>query len=292
MLTQLINDFILSCRARRLSPRTIEWYEWLLSEYRAFTEKRGLDWTQPATLDAHLAEVAGHSSAHTLHAHYRALRRFFRWLEKRRLIAENPMRMIEPPRLPARQPRHILPDDVIRLLATTASGGWLDLRDRAVILMLWDSGLRAGELCGLPLSSLDLEKGLVLIRSGKGDKDRWIALGNAARDALRDWLAVRDERAACDRLFVGWHGGPLTRYGLSLMLRRRAKAAGINRPVGPHTFRHGFAVAYLNNGGKIHNLRRLLGHTTLRSTEVYLSVADREAVADHAQASPGDHLVK
>ncbi len=290
MLTQLINDFILSCRARRLSPRTIEWYEWLLSEYRAFVEKHGLDWDRPAALDAHLASIAARASAHTLHAHYRALRRFFRWLEKRRLIAENPMRMIEPPRLPARQPRHILPDDVMRLLATTASGGWLDLRDRAIILILWDSGLRAGELCGLTLSNLDLGKGLVLIHSGKGEKDRWVALGNAARDALRDWLAAREGRATCDRLFIGQHGGPLTRHGLALMLRRRAKAAGIDRPIGPHTFRHGFAVAYLNNGGKIHNLRRLLGHTTLRSTEVYLSVADREAVADHAQASPGDHL--
>jgi len=290
MLTQLINDFILSCRARRLSPRTIEWYEWLLSEYRAFVEKHGLDWDWPATLDAHLADIAARASAHTLHAHYRALRRFFRWLEKRRLIAENPMRMIEPPRLPARQPRHILPDDVMRLLATTAGGGWLDLRDRAIILMLWDSGLRAGELCGLTLSSLDLGKGLVLIRSGKGNKDRWVALGNAARDALRDWLDIRGERAACDRLFIGQHGGPLTRHGLALMLRRRAKAAGIVYPIGPHTFRHGFAVAYLNNGGKIHNLRRLLGHTTLRSTEVYLSVADHEAITDHAQASPGDHL--
>jgi site-specific recombinase XerD len=290
MLSQLISDFTLSCRARRLSPRTLEWYEWLLGEYRGFVERQRLEWGNPATLDAFLADVARHSSAHTQHAYYRALRRFFNWLEKRRIIADNPIQMIDPPRLPACQPRHILPEEVARLLASVSGSAWLDLRDRAIILTLWDSGLRAGELCRLELSDMDLEQGIILVRSGKGAKDRWVAIGEVTRSALRPWLDVRSERATCSCVFVGQHGRPLTRRGLSLMLRRRAKEAGIDRPVGPHAFRHGFAVAYLNNGGKIHNLRCLMGHTTLRSTEVYLSVADREAVADHAQASPGDHL--
>lgn len=289
MLSRFINDFILYCRARRLSPRTIEWYDWLLSRYRDFVEERGLEWDRPGTLDAFLAEVATRASASTAHGHFRALRCFFGWMERRQLIAENPMRLIEPPRLPSRQPRHILPEEVARLLATTEEGNWLDLRDRAAILVLWDSGIRATELCELELGDLNLEEGIIRIRSGKGAKGRLVGIGERARSALRSWLKVRDGLARCDRLFIGRHGGPLTRYGLSQMLRRRAKEAGI-RPIGPHAFRHGFAVSYLDNGGSIHNLRRLMGHATLRSTEVYLTVADREAIADHRKASPADHL--
>jgi len=171
-MLQLIADFINSCRARRLSPRTLEWYGWLLGEYRDFVERRSLDWDKPMTLDAFLADVARHASAHTQHAHYRALRRFFNWLEKRHAIAENPMRMIEPPRLPACRPHHISPEEVAQLLETTAKETWLDRRDRAIILFLWDTGLRAGELCNLELSDLDLERRVILIRNGKGAKDR------------------------------------------------------------------------------------------------------------------------
>jgi site-specific recombinase XerD len=289
MLTQLINDFILSCRARRLSPRTIEWYEWLLSEYRAFTEKRGLDWTQPATLDAHLADIAARASAHTLHAHYRALRRFFRWLEKRHLIAENPMRMIEPPRLPARQPRGVQARDVEALLMST-DDSWHGRRDRAIILLLWDTGLRASELCNLNLEDLNLARRRLVVRSGKGDRDRTVFLGQRAAAALADWLTVRGEENGCSRIFISENGKPLTRRGLSSMLRRRKERSGVESPCNPHAFRHGFATAYLDNGGRIHNLQRLLGHTTLRSTEVYLWSSEYQAVADHAQASPGDHL--
>ncbi len=146
-MLQLIADFTNSCHARRLSPRTLEWYEWLLAKYRTFAEEHGLGWDQPATLHTFLAGVAAQASPHTLHAHYRALRRFFNWLEKRQLIHENPMRVLEPPRLPACQPRHVSPEEVERLLATTAQDRWLDRRDRAIILFLWDTGLRAGELC-------------------------------------------------------------------------------------------------------------------------------------------------
>lgn len=288
MLSQHISDFLTSCRARRLSPRTIEWYGWLLGEYRDFVEERSLTWDQPVALDAFLSEVAARSSPHTLHGYYRALRRFFNWLEKRQVIADNPVRMIDPPRLPARQPQRITADAMIRLLETAAGEAWADRRDRAIILLLWDTGVRASELCHIRLSDIDMEQRIILLRNGKGGKDRWVAFGQATREALTAWLKVRGEREN-DFLFVGRYGEPLTRSGLSIMLRRRARQAGI-RPVGAHAFRHGFAVAYLNNGGSIHNLRRLMGHATLRSTEVYLTIADREAIADHRRASPADHL--
>lgn len=288
-LLQHISDFLTSCRARRLSPRTVEWYEWILSEYRDFVEEQRLDWERPGTVDAFLARVTASASAHTTHGHYRALRRFFNWLEKRRLISGNPILVVEPPRLPDHQPRHVTTEIVTRLLRAVSGDDWSSLRDRAVILLLWDTGLRATEVCGLRLGDVDREQCLLLCRNGKGGKERWTAFGRVTGAALAAWLEARGDWDN-DFLFVGRHGEPLTRSGLRLMLRRRAKQAGIEAPVNPHAFRHGFAVAYLNNGGSIHNLRRLMGHATLRSTEVYLTVADREAIADHRKASPADHL--
>ncbi len=150
--------------------------------------------------------------------------------------------------------------------------------------------MRAGELCAPGLSDASLQQQVIRIRDGKGTKDRWVAFGEKALEALESWLGIRAERARCERVFINRSGAPLTRSGVRLMLERRAGRAGIEGLINPHTFRHGFAAAYLNNGRKIHTLRRLMGHMTLRSTEVYLSVADWEAVEDHVQASLGDHL--
>ncbi len=288
-----IEAFLRACRAKRLSPATVEWYEWLLTEYRDYVETQGLRWDDPDTLDAFLGEHLAQQelSAHTVHAYYRALRRFFNWLEKRqRLPGRNPVRVIEPPRLPKPYPRNIEADEVERLLTAVGDSTWMDKRDRAIILFLWDTGVRAEELCNLEMRDLDLSRGKALIRNGKGHKDRVVPFGVRVRGALESWLKVRSERAKCDTVFVNRSGEPLTRRGLQIMLRRRKREAGIAGPCNPHAFRHGFAVAYLDNGGSIHNLQRLMGHATLRSTEVYLQSTDRRVKADHAKASPGDHL--
>jgi len=139
---------------------------------------------------------------------------------------------------------------------------------------------------------LDLERGRVLIRNGKGEKDRYIVIGQRAQQALAEWLDVRLRNGKTPPyVFLNRCEEPLTRHGLAIMLRRRCQEAEVERPYNPHAFRHGFAVAYLNNGGKIHTLQRLMGHATLRSTEVYLWASDRDALEDHAQASPADNLI-
>ena len=292
-LTKNVEAFLRACRAKRLSPATVEWYEWLLSEYHDYVETHGLRWDDPDTLDAFLGEHLAQReiSTHTVHAHYRALRRFFNWLEKRqRLPHTNPILVVEPPRLPHRLPRNIEASKVEKLLITTRGSTWMDKRDRAIILFLWDTGVRADELCSLEMRDLDLVHRTALIRNGKGRKDRIVPFGLRAKEALESWLEIRSERARCDHVFVNRSGKPFTRRGLQSMLRRRQKEAGVSGPCNPHAFRHGFAVAYLDNGGSIHNLQRLMGHATLRSTEVYLQSTDKRVRADHAKASPGDHL--
>jgi len=291
-----LDAFARACRAKRLKPATQEWYEWLLTDYCEYVEAQGLRWDAPDTLDAFFGEHLADRelSAHTVHAYYRALRRFFNWLEKRRrLPGDNPIRAIESPRTPHRFPRYIEADEVDKMLdAIEDIDTWFGKRDRAVIMFLWDTGVRASELCGLEMRDLDLARRKAVIRNGKGEKDRSISFGLRAKEYLTAWLEVRDKRGEtnCRNVFINQDGKPLKRRGLSSLLRRRAQKAGVEGPCNPHAFRHGFAMAFLDNGGHINNLQRLMGHATLRSTEVYVWSTDKRAHADHANASPGDHL--
>jgi integrase/recombinase XerD len=292
-LSVKVEAFLQACFARRLRPSTREWYAWLLGDYTCYIENKHLPWDAPETIDAFMAYLAGRDiSAHTLHAYYRTLRRFFNWLEKRNDLGANPIRKVDAPLLPRRRiPRGIEPSAVTQLLDAIDPSDWYGKRDRAIVLLLWDTGARAGELCDLEMRDLDLERGRVLIRCGKGEKDRYIVIGQCAQQALAEWLDVRLRNGKTpSHVFLNRSENQLTRRGLTSLLCRRCRKAGVEGPDNPHAFRHGFAVAYLNNGGKIHTLQRLMGHETLRSTEVYLWASDRDALEDHAQASPADNL--
>lgn len=288
LLKENTESFLQACRAKNLSEQTVRWYEWLLTGYGQYVVERVLPWDSPDTIEGFLAHLAKRGvKPNTVHAYFRALRRLFNWLEKRGRIASNPMHTVESPRLPRHYPRSIGADDVEKLLSSIGTESPLGKRDKAIILFLWDTGVRAGELCALSLNDVDLEHQKALVRDGKGGKSRYVSFGVRVKEALQEWLAVRS--AQCGRLFVNKYGQGLTISGLSSMLRRHGEKAGVGT-CNPHSFRHGFAVAYLDNGGGIHNLRLLMGHATLRSTEQYLWVTDGRAAQDHAQASPADHL--
>jgi site-specific recombinase XerD len=197
--------------------------------------------------------------------------------------------MIESPEKPKPYPQGVTVATVEKLLQSIESDTFLSRRDRAIIVFLWDTGVRASELCNLSMRDLNMGRREVLIRNGKGDKDRHVPFGLVVQKILENWLEVRGE-ANCDRVFVNRCRNPLTRSGVYDLLRRRKNEVGVEEPCNPHAFRHGFAIEFLENGGNIHNLQNLMGHETLRSTEIYLKATDRRARRDHRKASPGDHL--
>ena len=261
-----LEAFLRSRRAKQLSPATLEWYEWLLFDYCEYVETQGLRWDDPDALDIFFRDhlPTQKLSAHTVHSYYRALRCFFNWMEKRRrLPGDNPIRMIEPPRLPRRYPRGIEAGDVEKLLATISAATRLDRCDRAIILFLWDTGVRADELCKLEMRDLDLEQQRALIRDGKGEKDRYVSFGLRAKELLLVWLEVRAEKAKCDYVFLNRSGKPFARRGVRTMLRQRQIEVKVDGPCNPHAFRHGFAMTFLDNGGNIYNLQHLMGHASL-----------------------------
>lgn len=152
--------------------------------------------------------------------------------------------------------------------------------------------MRVGELCALQISALDFEENQAAVFNGKGEVDRNVSFGARARELLEEWLEIRAARATCECVFLNRSGKPLTRRGVRTMLYRRKAQVKLGGPCNPHAFRHGFAMDFLDNGGSIYNLQHLMGHSSLRSTEVYLNSTDKRAAKDHKKASPGDNLYK
>lgn len=164
-------------------------------------------------------------------------------------------------------------------------------RDRAIVLFLLDTGVRAQELCSLVVGDVDMKSGAAQVRRGKGDKGRTVYLGTTAKAALWAYLSRRpeEERQPDAALFETRCGQALDRSALRKMLMGAGQRAEIAEPVNPHRFRHTFAVNYLRNGGDVYTLQRLLGHATMEMVKRYLSLAQTDIADAHKRASPVDN---
>jgi integrase/recombinase XerC len=216
-------------------------------------------------------------------ANVRAVRRLSNWLEAEGRITVNSMRRIKTPAAKRREPKGISQDDFMALLATCEGDKLDDRRDRAIILLLADSGCRVGGLCALRLDDVYLDRGLALVVE-KGEEARYVMFLPMTAEALRRWLWVRPQ----DRgpwLFVGLNQrstGALTPNGVAQMLRRRAKRAGCKGATNPHSFRHAFARVYCLSGGDLASLAGILGHSG-----VLCPVHSRQATGE---ARPTQHF--
>jgi site-specific recombinase XerD len=163
------------------------------------------------------------------------------------------------------------------------------LRDRAIIVLLLDTGIRAQELCDLLVGDVDIKTGAIQVRHGKGDKGRTVYLGLRGRDALARYAAKRGKVTAGDSLFETNRRKPMDRDALRRMFESAGQRAEIAEPVTPHRMRHSFAVTYLRNGGDVFTLQRLLGHSTMDMVKRYLSLASVDMEKAHRKASPADN---
>ena len=216
-----------------------------------------------------------------------ALRGFFRFLIKERVITGDPSALIERPRLGRRLPKVLSFEEIERLLEAPRADHDRGIRDRAMIHLMYASGLRVSELCGLKLGDLDTKTGLVRAL-GKGGKRRLVPVGESALAAIATYLRdVRPKRHARDAtLFLSPSGGPLTRQGFWKLLKRYASAAGILTPLSPHKLRHSFATHLLRNGADLRAVQAMLGHADLGTTEIYTRVAQDHVRSAHARAHP------
>jgi len=217
------------------------------------------------------------------------LKRFYRYLLRQGRIKGDPTLKIEAPKLPRPLPKSLTEDDVENLLATPRVDQALGLRDKAMLEMLYASGLRASELVGLKLSQVSQDMGVVRVL-GKGSKERLVPLGEEALAWIRRYLKeARPELLAgraSDDLFVTARGTAMTRQMFWHLLRGHALRAGLRKPISPHTLRHAFATHLLNHGADLRVVQLLLGHSDISTTQIYTHVARERLKQLHAKHHP------
>ncbi len=279
-LDALVDRYLADLRvAGGLSRNTIEAYRRDLDKLRAYLASSGQD--DPAALTrtaipgllAHLrrARLAPASTARCL----AALRGFYRFLRQEGLVGENPLDGLGAPRRWSRLPKTLTQAEVARLLDGPAGTRPEDLRDAAMLELLYATGLRVSELVGLELSQVNLEVGYVL-PVGKGNKQRVVPIGDEARARLRTYLDQARPRLLRHRssssLFVTRLGRRLTRQGFWKLLRARARRAGVLRRISPHMLRHSFATHLLERGADLRAVQAMLGHASISTTQIYTYV--------------------
>jgi integrase/recombinase XerD len=253
--------------------------------------------SQPLLTDASRSHLLGWISsgladgfkASTAARRLSGLRRFYRYLLREKLISEDPTLRIDSPRMPQKLPDSLSEDDVECLLMEPDPDVPIELRDKAMMEILYGCGLRVSELVALTVDEVNLRQGVIRI-IGKGNKERLVPLGEEAVD----WL-VRYRRSAraellkgrpCDALFPGNRPAAMTRQTFWHRIKHYAMRAGIRKHLSPHTLRHAFATHLLNHGADLRVVQMLLGHADLSTTQIYTHVARQRLQSLHQSHHP------
>ncbi|TMK28689.1 MAG: tyrosine recombinase, partial [Actinobacteria bacterium] len=283
-----VEGFLALLAARR-AARTVEAYR---RDLDAVSDWLGASVARTTTedLETYLAELraAGLSGA-TIARRVAALRSFFRHQMLLGARADNPAAELDLPRRVRKLPRTLSPSEAERLIEAAAGTTPRAHRDRALVELLYGGGLRVSEAVGLTKGDVDLDARIVRAL-GKGSKERIVPIGRPAVEALRRYLSrgrpFLDARHRPE-LFLNARGGPLTRAGAFLILRRLAATAGLEpERVHPHLLRHSFATHLLEGGADLRSVQEMLGHADLATTELYTHVSDRRRRELYFQAHP------
>ena len=300
-LTHYARHFLAHIEARGLSPHTVKNRAQSLREFIGWCAERSLNQPQDITRPIleryrrHLFHARKDNGAPlsfaTQHARLVALKSFFKWATREGHLQSNPASDLDLPKLHRRLPRHILTvEEVERILAQTAVHGELGLRDRAILETLYSTGMRRSEAANLSVYDVDLNNGTVMIREGKGRKDRFIPIGERACawiEKYREEVRPQYVREPDDgTLFLTEYGEPLHNNRLSDLVRKYLDAAGIEKPGSCHLFRHTMATLMLENGADIRYIQSMLGHAMLSTTEIYTHVSIRKLKEIHAATHP------
>lgn len=221
--------------------------------------------------------------------HLVSIRGFYRFLDQEERIAEDPARRVELPKIGLRLPDVLSVEEVIRLLDQTGGSRPVEIRNAAMLELLYAAGLRVSELIALEVNSLNLEAGFVRV-TGKGGKTRLIPVGRHAIEKLLRYLEESRPRLLKNRvsphLFVARAGRPMTRQAFWKLLRQYARNAGIRKRVTPHTLRHAFASHLLEGGADLRSIQAMLGHADISSTQIYTHVARSRLKEVHRKYHP------
>jgi integrase/recombinase XerD len=218
-----------------------------------------------------------------------SMRRFYRYLLRESLLKEDPSVRIDAPKLGRTLPKTLTEEEVERLLAAPDLSTPMGLRDRAMLELLYASGLRVSELVTLLLLQVNFQQGLVKVM-GKGSKERLVPLGEEAlywlQRFMREGRGLLLGTRRSEALFPSKHGSAMSRQAFWQLIKRYALQGGIGKPLSPHTLRHAFATHLLNHGADLRVVQLLLGHSSLSTTQIYTFVAQERLKGLHATHHP------
>jgi integrase/recombinase XerD len=292
----LVLDFLAYLEFERgLSRNTLEAYRSDLFQYGRFLVKRDTDAIGATSDDvsAFLAALAGSggrvASPATIHRKAACLRSFYRHLRREGILDEDPTAGVPAPRRGRKLPQVLTRGEVSRLLAAPSGTEPTDLRDRALLELMYACGLRASEATGLELADVDGEDRTLRAR-GKGSKERIVPVGRAAAEAVARYLErgrpALVGASAETHLFVNFRGGALTRQGLYKIVRRHAVTAGLADRMSPHTLRHTFATHLLAGGCDLRSVQEMLGHADVATTQLYTHLSSERLKDVYFRAHP------
>lgn len=286
---------------RNASPHTLRNYRADLLQFRDFLKREqpelpltveSIDAVRIRAFLAHLFEA--HRKKTSIARKLAALRAFFKFMVHEGKLTQNPAADVSTPKLPKTLPRIMTEEEtngfLDRLIVESESGEAAMARDRAILELLYASGLRVSELTGLDLRSINLGDGLLLVR-GKGRKERMVPFGSKARNAILNYLPVREKilqisRSSSPALFLNTRGGRLTTRSVDRLVKKYVSQFGPQVKVSPHSLRHAFASHLLAEGADLRAIQEMLGHASLSTTQKYTQVSIQKLVEVYDKTHP------
>ena len=288
----LIDSFIDSIWLEKgLSKNTLSSYRLDISAFDNWLGSRSLEEVDKAILLDYLSFrlKRGYSSRSTARS-LSSLRAFYSFLVKTSIVRNNPTAKIDSPKLGHSLPKVLSEKDIDKLIHSPDTKEPLGLRDRAMLELLYSSGLRVSELIKLEIINLNLRQGVVRIM-GKGEKERLVPIGEEAMEWINKYLnssreVLLGKESKDQHLFVTKRGKGMTRQAFWYRIKKYALRSGIDKSLSPHTLRHAFATHLLNHGADLRTVQLLLGHTSLSTTQIYTEVAKERMKSLHSQHHP------
>lgn len=291
-MSDLTNAFIRYLeKDKKLTTNTLASYRHDIAAFLQYAEDIGLDPLQAdrKTLERFLASMkkSGRANA-TISRELASLKIFYAYLIGCGLLATSPAAGIKPPRIEKKLPQVLTPSEIERLLEQPVCTDLKGFRDKAMLELLYATGIRVTEMIGLDITDVNLDVGF--IHCSRGGRERIIPIGKICTDALMAYiqkarpLLLKNHGESA--LFLNLQGQRMTRQGFWKLLKQYAAAAGINTTITPHTLRHSFAAHLLENGADLHSIQTMLGHADISTTQIYVQLVNSKLKDVYEKAHP------
>ncbi len=291
-MENFVEQYALCLQTEKMSDNTVKAYRRDLGKLCGYFAKQGLyDVTRITFTDLNsyiLSLERTGSSPATVSRNVSVVKSFFTWLFYMRIINDNPARKLKAPKTARSVPKIITVEEMDRLLSIPDVSTVKGIRDKAMLELMYATGMRTGEV--ITLKADDINCGIGTVTLYDGEKQRCIMFGSHAAEAVRLYMRQSRPKLADGKdggfLFLNMTGNPMTRQGFWKIIKQYGEAAGLGERLTPHTFRHSFAAHMIQNGADMRTVQEMLGHSDISTTQVYASFADSKTASVYRQAHP------